>query len=60
MKFPSEGENSSCLDFTGLFIDYGREKLDKDESKNIAEMLCKEDAAAWKLLAKELRKELCK
>ena len=55
-----ESETSSRLDFTGLFIDYRRENLDKATSKIIAEMLCKEDSEAWKLLAKALRRELRK
>ncbi len=58
-EISSEGRTSR-LNFTGHFIDYGRENLDKAASKAIAEMLRKEDADAWRLLAKSLRQELCK
>jgi hypothetical protein len=54
-----DGENASKLDFTGLFLDYGHEKLGKSETKKVAEQLCKDDAWGWKLLAKAMEKDLC-
>jgi len=51
-----EGKDASILDFTGLHLDYER----KSGAEEFAEKLCKEDAAAWKLLAKAMEKDLKK
>jgi hypothetical protein len=50
----------SCrLDFVGLQIEYNDEKkLAKREIEMLAEKLRNEDSAAWKLLTKEMEKEL--
>ncbi len=53
-------ENGSKLDFTGLYLDYENQNLNESENKKLAQQLCKEDAEAWKLLAKSMTKELCK
>jgi len=54
-----EGEESCHLDFTGLQVEYNdKKKLSKKEVKMLAEKLRNEDSAAWKLLAKEMEKEL--
>ncbi|MDQ1279781.1 MAG: hypothetical protein QG670_1043 [Thermoproteota archaeon] len=57
-KISLEGNEESILDFTGLHIEYGEKELDKSEAKTLAYRLCKEDAQAWKLLAKAMEKEL--
>jgi hypothetical protein len=59
-EISEEDKETSHLDFLGLFIDYGREKLDEVSYKKIAEMLRKEDSDAWKLLAKAMKQALCK
>ena len=53
-KITSEGKNFSALNFTALHIEY----LEKGDLKLIADRLCKEDVAAWKLLAKTMAEEL--
>jgi hypothetical protein len=54
-----ESEKSCRLDFVGLQIEYNDEKkLAKREIEMLAEKLRNEDSAAWKLLAKEMEKEL--
>lgn len=56
-KIVAEGKNSSRLEFTGLQL----ENFDDNEGKNtraLASKLRKEDSGAWKLLAKELEKDL--
>jgi hypothetical protein len=59
-EISADGETASHLDFIGLFIDYGREKLDKASAKMLAEQLRKEDSDTWNLLAKAMAKDLCK
>jgi hypothetical protein len=59
-EISADGENASCLDFTGLFLDYAHEKLNTAETKVLAEKLCKEDAEGWRLLAKAMAKDLGK
>lgn len=53
------GKTASRLDFTGFFIDYRRENLDKASVKILVDKLRKEDSAAWKLLAKAMAQNLC-
>ena len=50
------GEEASALDFTGLHLDYEK----KTGAKALSEKLCREDADAWKLLAKAMAAELKK
>ena len=52
-----EGKNSSRLEFTGKQIDYGRNKSSQQISK-LASKIRKEDSGAWKMLAKEMEKDL--
>jgi hypothetical protein len=52
-KITSEGKSFSSLNFAALHIEYD-EKVD---AKLLADRLCKEDAAAWKLLAKAMAEE---
>jgi len=54
-KISPEGE-ASILDFIGLHMDYQA----KTGDESLAQKLCKEDAAAWKLLAKAMEEELGK
>ncbi len=54
-KISPEGE-ASILDFTGLHMDYQTQT----GAESLAQKLCKEDAAAWKLLARAMEKELGK
>ncbi len=53
-KISADGKEASTLDFTGLHMDYQA----KTEAESLSQKLCKEDAAAWKLLAKAMEKEL--
>jgi hypothetical protein len=59
-EISADGETASRLDFTGLFIDYGRKNLDKDSAKMLAHKLRTEDSATWKLLAKAIAQALYK
>ncbi len=52
-KITSEGKGFSALNFTALHIEYD----EKADAKLLADRLCKEDAAAWKLLAKAMAEE---
>ena len=52
-KISPEG-GASILDFTGLHMDYQT----KTGAETLAQKLCKEDAAAWKLLAEAMEEEL--
>jgi hypothetical protein len=49
-----QGKEASVLDFTGLHLDYG----EKTDANSLAHKLRREDANAWKLLAKAMTKEL--
>jgi len=53
-KITAEGKGVSALNFTALHIEYD----DKADAKLLADRLCKEDVAAWKLLAKAMSKDL--
>lgn len=59
-KITPEGKDASKLDFTGLYLDHGKEILSESERKKLAEQLCKDDAEGWKLLAKAMTKDLGK
>ena len=59
-QITAEGDDASRLDFTGLFLDYAQEKMSKTDAAKLAEKTCKEDAAAWVLLAKAMEQDLCK
>ena len=59
-EISSISKNASCLDFTGLFIDYGREKLDSISREKIAKQLIEEDSCVWKLLAEAMEQDLSK
>ena len=52
-KITAEGKGFSALNFTALHIEYD----EKADAKLLADRLCKEDAAAWKLLAKAMEEE---
>ncbi len=58
-EISAEGNGASSLEFTGLHLEY-KEGLDSEAVKALAAKLRKEDAAAWKLLAKAMKKELHK
>jgi hypothetical protein len=55
-KITSQGKGFSTLNFTGLHIEYD----EKADAKRLAERLNREDAAAWKLLAKAMEENLKK
>jgi hypothetical protein len=59
-KIAAEGDSASRLDFTALHIEHEKENLDDKGIKSLADKLKKEDSAVWKLLAKEMEKELGK
>ncbi len=56
----AEGDSASRLDFTALHIEHEKENLDEEGIRLLADKLRKEDSAVWKLLAKEMEKELGK
>jgi hypothetical protein len=49
-----KGEDASVLNFTALHLEYN----EKADAEALANRLCEEDAAAWKLLAKAMALEL--
>ncbi len=49
-----QGKDASVLTFTALHIEYG----ENADAEFFAKRLCKEDSAAWKLLAKFMEDEL--
>lgn len=55
-----EGDSASRLNFTALHIEYGKENMNQEETKLLADSLCDYDSHAWKLLAKAMVKDLCK
>lgn len=57
-KIAAESDNASNLDFTALHIEH--EYLDDKSISLLSDTLKKEDSAAWKLLAKEMKKEFGK
>jgi hypothetical protein len=59
-QITAEGDDSSQLDFTGIFLDYRREKASEADAAKLAEKECRDDAAAWALLAKAMERDLCK
>ncbi len=50
--------DNSYLDFTGLLLDYGDEKMSEADTKKLGEETCKEDAGSWALLAQAMEQEL--
>ena len=54
-RISAEGQ-VSVLNFTGLHLDYDG----KEDAQLLVDRLCREDANAWKLLAKAMAKELKK
>ena len=56
----ADGAEASHLDFRGLYLDYEDKNLDEAAITRIANQLCKDDAAAWKLLAKAMAKDFGK
>ncbi len=55
-QISTRGKSASVLEFTGLHLDYEG----KEDSRALATRLRREDAAAWKLLAKAMKRELGK
>lgn len=55
----AEGSNASRLNFAALHLEY-KENLSSEAAKRLAAKLRKEDAGAWRFIAKALTKELCK
>ena len=54
-----ESKKTCRLEFTGLHIEHGdEESFNKKNTELLAKRLRKEDAAAWKLLAAEMEREL--
>lgn len=53
-RISADGKEASILEFTGLHLEYES----KEDAKLLAQKLQKADAAAWKLLAKAMAKEL--
>ncbi len=59
-QITAEGDDTSHLDFTGLFLDYAHDRMSKADAEKLAEKTCKDDAAAWVLLAKAMEQDVCK
>jgi hypothetical protein len=59
-QITAEEDDTSQLDFTGIFLDYAREKISETDAARLADEECKADAAAWVLLAKAMERDLCK
>ena len=53
-----EGSESSRLEFTGLQINYGHQKVPPEGIESIRRELTEEDAGSWKLLAKAMEEDL--
>jgi len=53
-QISTRGKSASILEFTGLHLDYDG----KEDAQSLATRLRREDAAAWRLLAKAMMKEL--
>ncbi len=58
-QITAQGEKESRLDFTGIFLDHTHEALSESDISNLTEKECKNDQAAWELLAKAMERELC-
>ncbi len=54
----AESDNASHLKFTGLFLDYVNENSAGADAAKLAEKECTDDAAAWKLLANAMERDL--
>jgi hypothetical protein len=59
-QITAEGDDTSHLDFTGIFLDYTHEKVSEADAAKLAEKECENDAVAWVLLAKAMEQDLCK
>jgi hypothetical protein len=59
-QITAEGNDTSNIDFTGVFFDHTHDKMDKAEKEKLSEKLCNEDAEAWILLTKAMEKDLRK
>lgn len=59
-QITAEGDNTSHLDFTGLFLDYTHEGMSEADAVKLAKKTCKADAAAWVLLAKAMEQDVGK
>jgi hypothetical protein len=57
-KVTPDTKTTSHLDFWGLQLFYQPEKMTQAEVAELSAKLCKEDADAWKLLAKAMKKDL--
>ena len=57
-QITEEAVDISHLDFTGLFLDYGTEKISEADYVKLSKKTCKEDAGSWALLAKAMEQDL--
>ncbi len=55
-----EGSGASHLEFTGLHIEYTKEITSPKVTKALTDRILKEDSGAWRLLAKEMERDLAK
>ena len=53
-KITAGAVDNSHLDFTGLLLYYGDEKISDADAAQLAEKVRKEDAGSWALLAKAM------
>jgi len=59
-RITARNDNASDLDFTALHLEYEKAYMDNKSIKLLSDKLRKEDSAVWKLLAKEMKKEIGK
>ena len=57
-QITAETGDNSHLDFTGLLLDYGDEKISEADFAKLVEKTRKEDAGSWALLAKAMELEI--
>jgi hypothetical protein len=57
-RISPEGRGASHLEFTGLHIEYTEGKMPQEQLEWLTRRTLEEDSAAWKLLAKEMEKDL--
>jgi hypothetical protein len=57
-QITADAVERSHLDFTGLFLDYGNEKISEADVAKLAEKTRHDDAVSWALLAKAMEQDL--
>ena len=55
-----EGQGGSRLEFTGLHIEYTRERMSPELTDSLTKRILSEDSSTWKVLAREMEKDVSK